>query len=190
MWIKRVLWQNERGMVLILGLLTLLVLGIIGAASTTTSRLEVEIAGNDKTYKEALYAAEIAVVSGEILVDTLTDRVALNEGSVPGRYAKGTKPSWKTSTVWGDSGSTTLSLAALPAGIQENVDATSLPRQADGHTIGSDVFLQAALQHKLLIVPGKSFSSRDTHFRLSYAADDSTLRRGIAVLNELAAQFA
>ena len=59
----------------------------------------------------------------------------------------------------------------------------------DGRPCDGAAFLQAALQKKLLIVPGKSFSARDTHFRLSFAADDATLRRGIAVLNELAAQF-
>jgi aspartate aminotransferase/aminotransferase len=46
------------------------------------------------------------------------------------------------------------------------------------------------LQQKLLIVPGRSFSARDTHFRLSFAAEDPQLRRGIDVLNELARQFA
>jgi aspartate/methionine/tyrosine aminotransferase len=56
--------------------------------------------------------------------------------------------------------------------------------------VTSDRFLQAALQHKLLIVPGKAFSARDTHFRLSFAADDATLQRGLHVLNELATQFA
>lgn len=47
-------------------------------------------------------------------------------------------------------------------------------------------FLQAAIDRKLLVVPGNSFSAKDTHFRLSFAADDETLRRGIGVLNELA----
>ncbi len=51
-------------------------------------------------------------------------------------------------------------------------------------------FLDDALQHKLLIVPGKAFSQRDTHFRLSYGVDDDTLARGIAVLNELARRYA
>ncbi len=51
-------------------------------------------------------------------------------------------------------------------------------------------FLQAALQERLLIVPGKSFSSRDTHFRLSFAADDAVLAQGIAVLNDLATRYA
>jgi aspartate aminotransferase/aminotransferase len=66
----------------------------------------------------------------------------------------------------------------------------ALPRDARGVPCDPEAFLQAALQKNLLIVPGKSFSARDTHFRLSFAADDATLRRGIAVLNELAARFA
>jgi aspartate/methionine/tyrosine aminotransferase len=56
--------------------------------------------------------------------------------------------------------------------------------------VPGDRFLAAALERKLLVVLGKSFSRRDTHFRLSFAADDATLQRGAAALNELAAQFA
>lgn len=64
-----------------------------------------------------------------------------------------------------------------------------LPQDSEGRSCDGAAFLQAALQKKLLIVPGKSFSSRDTHFRISFAAEDSLLRRGIDVLNELAQQF-
>lgn len=56
--------------------------------------------------------------------------------------------------------------------------------------VDAAAFLQAALHEKLLIVPGKSFSGRDTHFRLSYAVDDPVLRQGIGVLNELARRYA
>lgn len=66
----------------------------------------------------------------------------------------------------------------------------SLPRGSDGKPCDGEAFLKAALQQKLLIVPGRSFSARDTHFRLSFAAEDPQLRRGIDVLNELARQFA
>lgn len=52
----------------------------------------------------------------------------------------------------------------------------------------SDEFVPRALEHRLLIVPGKAFSRRDTHFRLSFAVDDDVLERGIKVLNELAAE--
>jgi aspartate aminotransferase/aminotransferase len=47
-------------------------------------------------------------------------------------------------------------------------------------------FVTEAIQHNLLIIPGNVFSRRDTHFRLSYAVDDATLRRGLDVLRTLA----
>ncbi len=47
-------------------------------------------------------------------------------------------------------------------------------------------FVERATRHNLLIIPGSVFSQHDTHFRLSYACDDATLERGLAVLVEMA----
>lgn len=47
-------------------------------------------------------------------------------------------------------------------------------------------FVAEAIRHNLLIIPGNVFSSQDTHFRVSYAADDDTLRRGAEVLRKVA----
>ncbi len=47
-------------------------------------------------------------------------------------------------------------------------------------------FVAAAIARELLIIPGGIFSDRDTHFRLSYAATDETIERGIEVLLDLA----
>jgi aspartate/methionine/tyrosine aminotransferase len=47
-------------------------------------------------------------------------------------------------------------------------------------------FVAEAIRNNVLIIPGNVFSQRDTHFRLSYAADDRTLDRGIDILNRLA----
>ena len=47
-------------------------------------------------------------------------------------------------------------------------------------------FVQRAIENKLLIIPGNVFSSIDTHFRISYAAEDATLERGVEVLKKLA----
>ena len=47
-------------------------------------------------------------------------------------------------------------------------------------------FVTEAIRHNLLIIPGNVFSRRDTHFRISYAVDDSTLMRGLDVLRKLA----
>jgi aspartate aminotransferase/aminotransferase len=46
-------------------------------------------------------------------------------------------------------------------------------------------FVTRALESNLLLIPGSMFSNRDTHFRISYAADDETIARGIEVLRKL-----
>ncbi len=51
---------------------------------------------------------------------------------------------------------------------------------------GADFVERAITERKLLIIPGGVFSRRDTHFRISYAAADETIARGIEVLREMA----
>jgi aspartate/methionine/tyrosine aminotransferase len=52
------------------------------------------------------------------------------------------------------------------------------------HGTGSE-FVTEAIRNQLLLIPGNVFSGRDTHFRLSYAADERTLECGIEILNRL-----
>jgi aspartate/methionine/tyrosine aminotransferase len=47
-------------------------------------------------------------------------------------------------------------------------------------------FVHKAIENKLLVIPGNIFSQRDTHFRISYAASDATIARGLEVLRKLA----
>jgi aspartate aminotransferase/aminotransferase len=47
-------------------------------------------------------------------------------------------------------------------------------------------FVHRAIENQLLVIPGGVFSHRDSHFRISYAATDSTIQRGIEVLRRLA----
>jgi aspartate/methionine/tyrosine aminotransferase len=54
-----------------------------------------------------------------------------------------------------------------------------------GGLSGSE-FVRRAIERNLLIIPGGSFSRRDDHFRISYAASDETIDRGIAILQGLA----
>ncbi len=53
---------------------------------------------------------------------------------------------------------------------------------------GATQFCEAAAEQKVMVIPGAVFSGRDTHFRLSYAADDDTLRRGCEILCALASR--
>ncbi len=47
-------------------------------------------------------------------------------------------------------------------------------------------FVEKAIEQGLLIIPGNIFSSRDTHFRISFAAPDDVLGQGIDLLRKLA----
>jgi aspartate aminotransferase/aminotransferase len=49
-----------------------------------------------------------------------------------------------------------------------------------------DEFVEEAIRNNLLIVPGSAFSGQNSHFRISYAANDTTIERGIEILNRLA----
>jgi len=50
----------------------------------------------------------------------------------------------------------------------------------EGHTGTS--FIEQAIAHNVLAIPGGVFSERDTHFRLCYTVPDEVLRRGAEVL--------
>jgi aspartate/methionine/tyrosine aminotransferase len=51
-------------------------------------------------------------------------------------------------------------------------------------------FVAEGIKQNLMTIPGNVFSRRDTHFRISYAADDATLKRGLDVLRRLAGRSA
>ena len=53
-----------------------------------------------------------------------------------------------------------------------------------GRESGSE-FVARAIANELLIIPGNIFSERDTHFRISYAASEETIERGLDVLATL-----
>jgi aspartate aminotransferase/aminotransferase len=59
----------------------------------------------------------------------------------------------------------------------------AFPRAPGGS--GSE-FVKTAIEHNLLVIPGNIFSRRDSHFRISYAADDRMIERGIEALRGLA----
>jgi len=50
----------------------------------------------------------------------------------------------------------------------------------------ASVFVERARERGVLVIPGKDFSARNTHFRISFAVDDQTLRRGLEILLSIA----
>jgi aspartate/methionine/tyrosine aminotransferase len=51
--------------------------------------------------------------------------------------------------------------------------------------MSASAFCEKAIEKNVLIIPGKVFSRRDTHFRLSYAVADKTLQAGVETLSDL-----
>ena len=67
--------DNHRGSALVVALLMLVVLTLIGISATTTTTFELQIAGNDKLYKRAFYAADGATeMGGELIEQNIEDR--------------------------------------------------------------------------------------------------------------------
>lgn len=53
----------------------------------------------------------------------------------------------------------------------------------------ANAFVEAAIQHKVIVIPGRVFSRQNDHFRLSYAVSDDKLRDGCRILASLAGEY-
>ena len=87
---------DESGAVLILSLLLLMVLTLLGVAALTNSRIELQLAANDRAHKQALAAADVALAIGETVIESWADPAELDEAASlkDGRYGVGEQPPW------------------------------------------------------------------------------------------------
>ncbi len=67
--------DNERGSVLVIALIMLVLLTVIGISASTNSSIELRISGNDKFHKMAFYAADGGTEAGcELLEQNIENR--------------------------------------------------------------------------------------------------------------------
>lgn len=66
--------RKEEGTVLIVALLMLILLTVIGISASTMSSIEIQIAGNEKFYKTAFYAADGGTEAGSELLEKNIDQ--------------------------------------------------------------------------------------------------------------------
>lgn len=134
---------RESGVVLILSLLLLMVLTLLGVAALTKSRIELQLATNDRARKQALATADGALSIAETVIESWTDPAELDENAKAddGRYGVGEQPAWgylkRDATCDGApdacrGGSEALLLNDLPAGMAYVLSSpqTLLPRYA------------------------------------------------------------
>lgn len=58
------------------------------------------------------------------------------------------------------------------------------PKVPEGYA-DANAFVAKAIENELLIIPGNIFSDQSSHFRVSYAATEETIQRGLEVLRKL-----
>ncbi|TVQ61220.1 MAG: aminotransferase class I/II-fold pyridoxal phosphate-dependent enzyme [Phycisphaerales bacterium] len=61
----------------------------------------------------------------------------------------------------------------------------AFPQVPERLGLSASAFIERALEKSVLVIPGKVFSERDTHFRLSYATKMQNLERGLDALAAL-----
>jgi len=66
---EKYILENEKGSVIVLAMVLLMLLTLLGIAATTTSSIEVQIAGNEHRYKRDLYLAEGAALQCAQILD-------------------------------------------------------------------------------------------------------------------------
>jgi type IV pilus assembly protein PilX len=108
----------QRGSVLVIGMLTLVLLSLIGVSATRTSRIEVEISGNDKAQKEAFFATEFGITTGENVLQGLPNRLAFNEATTVGHYGQDTAPDWHE-LKWDNTDTVEIASSTLPTGLKQ-----------------------------------------------------------------------
>lgn len=112
----RLLKHDRRGSVLIVGLFTLALLSLLGAAATTTSRTDVSITGNNKTLQEAFYASEVGLAMGEMKIDQMDSLPQLKEEMPTSYYGIDKHPDWDEMS-WDDEDSALMAPFDLPNGL-------------------------------------------------------------------------
>ena len=114
--------HQEVGSVLVVSLFVLLALSLLGVAATTSSRIETQLAVNDRMHKEAFAAAEYALVLGEMTVEGFSQKADLqacsSDPDYAGRYSRDDgpcpQPAWSALT-WENVDSHQIALDRLPA---------------------------------------------------------------------------
>ena len=79
--------RNEEGSVLIVSLLMLVLLTIIGISASTTSEIEIQIAGNDKLHKTVFHSTDSGIYSTPAIISASLE-LGANDPSLNVNYVK------------------------------------------------------------------------------------------------------
>jgi Tfp pilus assembly protein PilX len=81
--------ENEEGSTMLVVLVLLVLLSLLGASSNDTTMIEVQIAANERMYKQNFYLAEAAALEGVLALETAGEEI---------KYYGATSPIWLINT--------------------------------------------------------------------------------------------
>ena len=93
--------DNEEGSIMVIALLIMAVLTILGISAIDTSNIELQIAGNERVYKDNFYKAEAAVIAAAQILENMP----------PGELCPPSAPKW---IIW-NTGQTLDDLLLTPS---------------------------------------------------------------------------
>jgi len=109
--------NKQRGVVLIMALVILMVLSLLGVSSMRNSSLQERMSGNARDYQVAFEAAEIALRAGEDYLGLIATTSDFNSSGNNGKFTPRTlsdPDAWKVETNWSSGKTTTVDVTSLP----------------------------------------------------------------------------
>ncbi len=113
--------DNQEGFVLVLSMLIMVVLIVIGVTSIKTSRVELEIAGNEKFHQQTFYEAESGISISK-------EAIRLNHDENPSGFTPNRNDNWSVDvTVLADNNT----VAVVSPNLWQNTGAIICPTDAN-----------------------------------------------------------
>lgn len=112
--IKYSLPKKQRGVILIMSLVILMVLSLLGVSSMRTSSLQERMSGNARDYQIAFEAAEIALRSGEDYLKDISLNADFSAAGNNGKFTARTlsdSDAWRTEANWTSGKTTSVTIA-------------------------------------------------------------------------------
>ena len=156
---KKTLFNNEQGAVLVVSLMMLVILSIMGAFAMTISMIEQKITLNSEVFQHNFYSVEGATLEAAAVIDQTDDSTLLNSGAFPA-WLRAQNPAinLRFSNQW-------PSALIAPADTNLNIAPTNItpPGYAPNGTAAGDRIWNAAIDNGICAGASLTDPTKEEH---------------------------
>ena len=156
---KKTIFNNEQGAVLVVSLMMLVILSIMGAFAMTISMIEQQVTLNSEVFQHNFYSVEGATLEAAAVIDQTDDSILLNSGAFPAWLkAQNTAINLRFSNQW-------PSAFIAPADTNLNITPTNItpPGYAPDGTAGGDRIWNAAIDNGICAGASPTDPTKEEH---------------------------